>query len=325
MIVNETVFTESSLHDSVLFNTFNKNSVMSSMVNECFKHGTILTAEHIEEQLIQIKKTRLSPLADKVITAFNKGEILLLFSKNVQVSQALPFIVLKMQGQLKAVVFLSNYGTLVSNDKIGNAQYLNMPMKDLYALMEGAYTALSYAQYQIGIIKNMGLMKLCSNIYTQMILRILNKEYAISMEKEIVDRVSFAISRFFLDNVWENANKDINTNYAINAILSPNKMDLALVAEQFNEANVKNVEQLIAFLKTLTKRFNNLNLRYFTQCYLNTFKSSALFSMECLPYFLYTIQTACLGSFIVNQPIITDICKNIKGMDTFYAELTKSV
>lgn len=320
-----TLYTESSLNDSILFNTFNKNSAMSSMINECFKNGIILNANHIEEQLIQIKKTRISPLADKVIEAFDKGDILLLFSKNIKVSQSLPFIVLKMQGQLKAVVFLSNYGTLVSNDKVGNAQYLNMPMKELYALMEGAYTALSYARYQIGITKNMGLMKLCANIYTQMILRILNKEYALSMEKDVADRVSFVLSRFFLDNIWENANKDINTNYAINSILTPNRTDLLLVSEQFNEANVVNVEQLIAFLKTLTRRFDNLNLRYFTQCYLNTFKSSALFSMECLPYFLYTIQATCLGSFVVNQPIISDICKNIKGMNTFYAELTKSV
>ena len=323
--MNGSVITESSLNDSILFNTFNKNSALSIMVNECFKNGIILNEKHIEEQLIQIKKTKISPLADKVVDAFMNGRIVLLFSRNVKVSQALPFIVLKMQGQLKAIVFLSNYATLTSNNKVGNDEYLNMPMKDLYVLMEGAYTALSYNTYQIGIVKNMGLMKLSTNIYTQMIMRILNKEYAISMEKEVADRVSFIISRFFLDNVWENPNKDINTNYAINAILNPNKLDLMLISETYNNADIKNVEHLIAFLKTISNRFNTLNLRYFTQCYLNTFKSSALFSMECLPYFLYTIQTACIGSFLVNQPIITDICKNIKGMNTFYAELSKSV
>jgi len=318
-------FTEGSLHDTVLFNTINKSSKVITMIGEYMKSGTVIDSSYIEEQLIQIQKTRISPLADKVIKAYEKKDIIIVHSKTIKIPQPIPFIILKLQGTMKAVIFINNYGTLIENHKVGNAVYLNTPMKDLYTLMEGAYVALQYAIYPIGITKNLGLMKLSNSIYTQMFMRILNKEYAISMEKEIADRMSFVVSRFFLDNVWESVNKDINTSYAINNILTPNKSDLILISEMYNEAAITNIEELIAFMKTITMRVEKLNMRYFTQCWLNTYKSPALFSMECLPYFLFTTEAALIGSFIVNQPILSDMYKNIKGMNTFYLELTKTV
>lgn len=318
-------YTEGSLHDTVLFKTINSGSKLLTIVNEYMKTGVVITSQHIEEQLIQIQKTRISPLADKVVSAFQKGEIIIVYSKTVKIPQPLPFMVLKLQGTMKSVVFINNHGSLVENTKAGSVMYLNTPMKDLYTIMEGAYVALQYGIYPISITKNLGLMKLSNAIYTQMFMRILNKEYAINMEKEIFDRVSFVISRFFLDNIWESTNKDVNTTYAINAIINPNKSDLILVSEMYNEAAVTNIEELIAFLKTVTKRLEKCSMRYFTQCWLNMYKSPSLFGMECLPYFLFTTQTALIGSFMVNQPILSDIYKNISGMNTFYAELSKSV
>lgn len=319
------LFLESSLQDSIIFNTLNNNSQLNVMINECIKNGMMIKAEHIEEQLIQIKKTKLSPLADHVISAYEKGDIIILYSKTVKIPQAIPFVILKLQGALKAVVFTNNYATLSDNVKAGGGQYLNIPMKDLYVLMEGAYTALEYQVYPIQITKNRGLMQISSNIYTSMILRILNKEYALSMDPEIYNRVSFCISRFFLDNIWENTNNEINTAYAISAIVGANKQDLLITAQQYNEADVKSFQDLIDFLKTITRRLDKMNMRYMTQCYLNMYKPSAVFGMECLPYFLYTIQTTLLGSFLVNQPMITDILRNVKGVNTFYTELSKSI
>ena len=158
-----------------------------------------------------------------------------------------------------------------------------------------------------------------------MFLRILNKEYALSMDQEVYNRVSFCISRFFLDTIWGSQNFDINTAYSINSILGANKNDLMIVAETYNQASITNIADLINFLKTLTRRLDKLSTRYFAQGYINTYKASAIFGMECLPYFLYTIEASLIGSFLVNQPIINDIIKNIKGMNTFYAELSKSV
>lgn len=319
------ILMESSLQDSVVFNALNKNSQLNILISDAIKNSINIKPEHIEEQIISIKKTKLSPLADKVLLAFEKGDIVILYSKTIKMPQAIPFVVLKAQGSLKAIVFTNNYATMVDNTKAGGGQYLNIPMKDLYALMEGAYTALEYQVYPLQLTKNLGLMKISANIYTAMILRILNKEYALSMDPDIYNRVAFCVSRFFLDNVWNSKNHDINTAYSINSLIGANKQDLMLLSEEYNSAGINTFEDLIAFLRNTTKRLAKMNMRYMTQCYLNMFKPSAVFGMECLPYFMYTVETALLGSFMVNQPILTDIMRNIKGINTFYAELSKSV
>lgn len=319
------IFQESSLNDSLVFNALNKQSTLTALVQKCIKDSIMITPLYIEEQLLQIKRSRISPLSDKVLEAYEKGRIVIVYSKVVKVPQAIPFMIIKSQGGLKAFIFVNNYGTLTKNEKGVGHEYLSMPMKDLYVLMEGAYTALEYYAYPIQITKNLGLMKISSMIYTSMILRILNKEYAISMDITTYNRVSFCISKFFLDNIWESKNKDINTTYAMNNINNPNKADLLILNDSYESANITNIDLLISFLKTVTPRLEKLNLRYFTQCYLNTYKPSAIFSMECLPYFLYTIEAALVGSFIVNQPIISDITKNIKNITTFYAELSKVI
>lgn len=317
------IITESSLSDSVIFQSMNRQSELVSMINACIKNSIVIEPSHIEEQLMQIRRTHLSPLVDNVLSQYENGNIVLLHSKIAKVPQAIPFTVVKVQGGIKTFVFTNNYGSFVKNEKGGGQQYLNIGMKDLYVLMEGAYTALSYSKYSAGLTKNLGLMKLCSTIYTSMIMRILNKEYALSVDPELYNRTSFCVSKFFLERIWGSTNDDINTTYAMSSIIGANRADLNIVSDSYLHASVNTIEDLIAFLKTLSPRLSTLNMRYFTQCYLNTYKASALFSMECLPYFLYVVETALLGSFLVNQPVITDILKGIKGMNTFYAELSK--
>lgn len=314
-----------SLATSTLFQTLNAHGEMTKVVNECIQKGKVITPENIEEQILQIKRTHISPLADDVLAAYEKREIILLYSDVVKVPQPLPFTVVSVQGQIRTYVFLNNYGTFVDKGKISGGAYFNMPMRDLYTLMEAAHVSRSYFGYPAGLKKNLGLMRICCTIYTNMVLRILNKEYALSMEPEVYNRVSYCISIFFLETIWGSTNRDVNNSYATSNILSPNKQDLILLADQYRQKNITKIEELLAFLKEVTPRFTNLNIRYFTQCWINLYKASALFGMECLPYFIYTVQATLLGSFLVNQPIISDITKNIKNINIFYPELSKAI
>lgn len=317
------VFQESSLSDSIIFRSFNSQAEFSTIINKAITYGRIVEKELIEEQLIQIRRTRLSPLVDDVLISLDRGDIVLVYAKNQKIPQALPFAIAKVNNDIKAFIFVNNYGTIVSNSKVNGGEYLNIAMKDLYVLLEGAYTALSYFKNPIYITRSLGLMKCCVGVYTSMFLRILNKEYALSLDQEVYNRVSFVIGKYFLDKVWESKNDDINTSYAMSTILTPNRMDLGMVNDSYKASNIKNIEELIAFLKTLSPRLAPLNFRYFTQCYITIYKASAIFSMECLPYFLFVMEATLIGSFLVNQPIISDIIKSNKNMGKFYGEIVK--
>ena len=101
--------------------------------------------------------------------------------------------------------------------------------------------------------------------------------------------------------------------------------NLANLADEYEDAEIDNVEDLINFISKLSPRINQLNMPYFTKAYLLQYKPEALFSMEVLPYLLFTIQATMVGSFLVNQPVINDILKNIKSANTYYNELVKII
>ena len=323
---NDSLFTEASLTDSVIYKSFNNNAEMSKVIMSAIKNSIVLDSSYIEEQIMQIRRTKISPLAEDVLQAYEDGNIVLVYSKVKKIPQMLPFFAAKVQGKIKVFIFTNNYGTITKSTVNSEEKFLNITMKDLYGLMEGAYVSYKYAVYPDKKKKSLGLMRLCSAIYTSMLIRILNKEYAISMDQDLYSKVAFCIGKFFLRNIWMSENNDINFSYAVSNIKNAvNKADMLVLSDLYDEKEITTIEDLLNFIKELSPRLKPLNLRYFLQCYINTYKAGAMLSLECLPYFLYTIEASLLGSFIINQPIISDITKTTKGMNNFYPELVKSV
>ena len=321
-----TLFTEASLTSSVIYQSFNNNAEMTKNILSAIKDSIVIDSSYIEEQLMQIKRTRISPLLDDVLEAFNNGTIVLLYAKKKKIPQAIPFFALKTNNKIKVFIFTNNYGTITSDKKDTEKKFLNITMKDLYVLMEGAYVTYNYSAYPTKMIKNTGLMKISCSLYTSMLLRILNKEYAISMDQDVYNNVAFCIGKFFLKNIWGATNEDVIFSYACSNIKSAvNRADMMVISENYDSKNIESINQLLDFIKEFSQRLKPLNFRYFLQCYINTYKPNAMFSLECLPYFLYTIEAAMIGSFLVNQPIISDITKNTKGMNVFYPELVKAL
>lgn len=324
--MNGEVMLESSLSDSIIFKSYNGNAELTKTILNAIKDSTVITEDYIQEQIMQIKRTNISPLADEVLEAYQRGDINILYSNIKKVPSALPFFATKMNGKVKVFIFANNYGSISKAKNGSGEKYLNVTMKDLYALMEGALVSYTLIVYPQKISKSLALMKITTNIYTNMILRILNKEYAISMDQSLYAKISFCIGKYFLTNVWNYHNESIVINYARSSTVDQTSMDeITLINDEYDSNNIKNIEELIRFISSLSPRIKSLNFRYFVQCYINTYKASTIFGMECLPYYLFTIQASMLGSFIVNQPIISDVTKTIKGMNMFYPELVKII
>lgn len=318
-------YRESTLSDSFMYGMLNNNQELTRRLGVAFQKGTILTEKHIQEQLLQIKRTQLSPLVDNVLKSFENGEILLVYSPEFKILQAIPFLIIKVGGRNKAVIFVNNYGTFGKAAMVKGGDSFSIPMKDLYVLMESAFIGYNYYEYPLKLERILGLMRFTSSVYTSMFIRIFNKEYALSMDQDLYNRVSYCISRFYLEKVWESKNDAIINSYSLSNTQNGNKSDLDLLAIEYADAKIVTISDLIKFLKTLSPRLEDLNMRYFTECYINTYRAQALFGIDVLPYFLFSIIAALLGSYIVNQPIIYDILKRTKGVNNFYIELTKLI
>ena len=138
----ENVFTEASLSDSHIFNELNRSSNASSTIVKAIKTGVVLDRSYIEEQYIQCKRSRLSPLLEDVLNSFDKGEIVLVYNKAVRVSTAIPFVVLNMNGKTCSYIFISDFSGI---SKDGGA--LTIEMKRLYVLMEASFIGRIFYTY----------------------------------------------------------------------------------------------------------------------------------------------------------------------------------
>ena len=110
------LFTEATLTDSVIYKSFNNNSEMTSTIISGIKESIKITPDYIQEQLMQIKRTRISPLSEEVLSAYNSGKITLLYSENKKIPQALPFFATKVQGKVTVFIFVNNYATMAKSD-----------------------------------------------------------------------------------------------------------------------------------------------------------------------------------------------------------------
>ena len=319
-----TIITEKTMEDSYIFGMFNENKELTKNMLAYIKTGTSLDEGMLEEQFMQIKKSRISPLVDIVMNAFNKGEIEILYSKHAKVPISVPYIVRRdpsFNGNgygIKASIFISNFGTF---NKEMTA--FSIPMKSLYVLMESAYIGLFTHTHPSIMEKNLGLMKILCETYTEMFMRILNREYAVSLDQDLHDRVSFIISKFFLESVWGNHNPDIIFNTALGFLKNPNHYDLQDISRQYDEKEIKDISDALLFIKELSPRLSTLSVKYIIQRYMITYNGGAVIAIDYLPYMFYVMSNAVLGGFLMNHTAMSDILKNQKSIRGYYSELYK--
>jgi flagellin-specific chaperone FliS len=318
--MKQRVFTESSIEDSYIYKSFNSANSLQENLIKYLRTGVALDTSYFEEQYVQMKKFPFSPITKNVMDAFENGDIEILYSREAKVSKSLPFIIRRgANGKIIATIFIASVSALDKGDN------LTIPVRQLYALMESAYVALEMQKNQMKIQRNVGIMRICKDIYAQMMLRIFNRLYNIALDRTLYDKVHYCIAKFFLTNVWEYPSKDTIEQYAKVDLKDIDSSELSMLQMQYDGAEIKNFEQLVLFIKTLSPRMADLSVRYFIQQFINMYHGGAIMAVDYLPYVFYVIINVKLGSFLIGQGALTDIVKNTKNTEKFYTELAKIV
>lgn len=313
-------FTESSLSDSTIFQQLNKSAVLLKNIAYAVKNGAELDKSYIEEQYAQAIKTRISPIAGKVLQAYDERKIRLIYTKAVHISIAIPFIVLDIGGQPTACIFIGEFSPIT---KDGTA--LTIEMKRLYTLMESAYIAIHYFTRPEKFIRNAAFVKLHAEIYSAMTMRILNKEYALSLEKDIYDGLNFISAYFFLERILGITNPEICKAYATSCCNNPSQLQLDIMLDGYTNANVTNINELVLFFSKQAPKMEPLTFRYFFERWISSFGTGACMSIDCFPYLYFVITNVILGSFLINVAGLSEIVKNAKSINSFYAEVSRIV
>ena len=312
-------FQEASMEDSFIYKTFNNSNDVLSKIIKVLKVGIKIDKSAIEEQYYQMKRSYISPLTQNVITAYDNGTVEIIYCKEEKVPTSIPFIIRKnTAGDIVATIFISSYASL-SDDK----KQLNIPMKNLYCIMESAFIALCIQAHPEKMKRDILLQHVMLDIYNQMMLRIMNRDFALSLDQELYNSVSFCFSRFFLDRMWDVSNKHTLYNYATANMKAANHTILETLDHQYTAAEITDVSGLLEFIKTISPRLESLSVKFFIERYINSYNPAGLLSMDYLPYLFFVVINIRLGSFIVSQGSLSDLIKNTKGINNFHNELAK--
>ena len=317
---SDSVFTEASLSESYMFQKLNDNSSITKRIADIIRTGRVVERSFIEEQYNQMAKTRLSPLVDKVLDAYDKNDIMLIYNKSVHLTVALPFTVMQFKGKFRALIFIADFSALT---KDGSA--LNIEMKKLYTLMEAALVGLTYYTKPQAFQSSSVIAKLTAGIYAEMGLRILNKEFALSLDRNAYDMVSYTMGRFYLSKILGMTSAEIIDTYARNTCKSPDNTTMELVKGLYDDAVIDNLEDLLKFLVKLSPKMERLTFRYYLERWISSYLIGSTLAIDNFPYLYYVILSVLIGSFMINNTALNDPIKNMKGMQHFHGEVARLI
>lgn len=314
------VFTEASLSESLMFQKLNDSSSITKRIADIIRTGSVVERSFIEEQYNQISKTRLSPLVDKVLTAYDHDDIVLIYNKNVHLTAALPFVVMQFKGKFRALIFIADFSSLT---KDGTA--LNIEMKKLYTLMEAALIGLRYYTKPEPFQSSSVIAKLTAAVYAEMGLRILNKEFALTLEKNAYDMVSYSLARFYLTKVLGMTSEEVIDSYSRDTCKSPDNTNMELAKNMYEEEPIDTIEDLLKLFAKLYPKMERLTFRYYLQRWISSYMIGSTLAMDNFPYLYYCMISVLIGSFMINNQALNDPIKNMKGMQHFHGEVARLV
>jgi len=307
-----------TLQDTFIYRNLNQSGAVTNNIAKILQNGTVLKKNNLEEAFMIINKNFKFPLKYKVLNEVETGDIMLMYSPDgAKIPSCMPFFLTKNAAdKVVAVVVVDVYGTM--NKENGN---VNIDPKKLYTMIESAYLAKLCYHYSKQIATRNVIITNGSAVYSNMFVRVLNKKYALNVDKSKMHKVLFLASKFYLINMLGLTDSEMVTNYALKNCVNGNPF----VLKEINDMMVpEDFTDFSTFVKALTKEGMNLGLkdltvRSYMEAYIHMYDAAALLALESFPYFLYNVLSVTNGAYINNQYVLEDIV-DVNGAK-IYADL----
>ena len=294
-----------SLEKTFIYTYLNKSNGLTNNIGALLSNGTVVSEKNVEEAMITIMKNFKFPLKYKVVEDFKSGNIILMHNATSKLPTCLPFVLTKnSDGRVVAVVCVDLYGAV--NKETGD---ISIDPKKLYCMMEAAYLAKVCFFHDKQLATRNVIISHGSYIYSGMFTRVLNKKYALNIDKSKLHKVTMLSSKFYLINILGLDDNEMTFNYAIKNCPNGNILSLKEANGILKAEDYSTIETFIHALKSpeLGLNFKDLTVRNYLEAFINMYDSSALLGLESFPYFLYNVLSVTNGAYINNQYILEDI------------------
>lgn len=294
-----------SMSDSYVFNTINKHNIISTNILKSITSGENLSLEKdLPEALMMINRNFKYPLKSRVLELYGQGKIVLKFSpKDIKIPTSVPFVLYKdTSHHLKVIVFADIY-----TDKLSDGTY-KTDAKKLYCMMEAAAIALGYVENYRGLSTNTNIIVLGAEIYSNMVMRVLNKKYSL-IDRNKVNTALFLAAKFYMISVLGLTDSDTIAKYASKNIKNVNPIIIDNINTQFTDEDFKDISTFIQALAGDRSGLGmgDLTVRGFIEAYINMYDSASILSLELFPYFMYNVVSVLNSAYINNQYVLEDM------------------
>jgi hypothetical protein len=314
-VANEPVKVK-SVRDTYLYTQINKGGNFDNNIKTLLSKGITPTAKQLERQISTINSYYKFSLKTVVLDALKRGDVVpMMFPKGItaqhKIPTCLPFILVPGgTSGIRAVAIIDNYASM---DK--DTALVDVDTQKFYTFLETAFVARAI---QIGfknIRSHAAMYTNGSSIYAHMFTRLLNKKYALNINKSAYQKIIFLSSKFFMRNVLQLPDSAMVNNYAMRDAKEIDKMSINRLEEALMSSTEGHAYDDIAqFIKGLsgcghlvTNGFNQLEVRGYMTDFIRMYGNSALFGLEHISYFLFNIFSTMNSAFLNNQYAFKDI------------------
>jgi hypothetical protein len=319
------VETIKSIRDTFLYSVNNKNGDFDKIIATMLSKGIVADTKMLESQYTTINNYFKYPLKTNVIEAVESGIVKpMMFPKGisgVKVPTCFPFILTKSrEGIVNAVAIIDNYATIDPDTK-----KVSIEANKFYTLIEGAYVARVIQMGFNSLRHNTNLYTHATSIYAHMFVQIINREYALNVDKTAYNKVLFLAAKFFLINVLQLKDCDAVFNYAIKAAGNISPIAIKRLNDQFPKEAYNNIAEFITSLARMGYMIINgmekLTVRDYVAKFITKFSNSSLFALEHFAYFTFAVIATMNRAHITTVNAWEPVLGTQSG-DRFYGYIT---
>lgn len=300
------------LSDTFTYEMINKQNILTNKMKNFVEKSVRVRPEQMIEELGSIKRYFKYPLVTDVLEGVEDGTIQArMFPPTLATGNKLPLfipfvLVGAPGGRILPLAAIDNY---VSYDKTNDM--ITMDPKKLYILLEGAYIA-ARVQKLFPKMNNTVLYTDGALIFAHMFARVLNKKFALNVEKTAFGKILYVAVKYYFINILRVKDSPMVDNYALR-ISGLSNIVVKEVDEAFKEKpdTFNNIGTFISRIAETSYLFTHglkdLTTRAYVQWFLDMYGSSTLFALEHFSYFIFHVFSAVNGGFMNNQYAFDEI------------------
>jgi hypothetical protein len=300
-----------SVRNTYLYITMNKGSYLDNNLKALISKGKVLKPADLQYEVSTINKYYKFSMKKSVMDAYEKGlikPIVLPVGTKEKASASVPFLLYGNGGVIGAYAFIDNY---VQYAKASDTYSID-PRK-LYCLLESAYIAILIQKNHAIFARSAVLASEGASVFAHTFIRVLNRKYALNIDRRAYGKVLFLAAKFFMINHLDmDPTSESVFNYAVKVSEVDSPLSVRELDVRFDEAKAyTNINEFINFLRTNSYMINQglaeLTMRDYLTDYVNLYQSTSIFALEHFSYFMFMIDSVILGAYLNNQAILEDI------------------